>query len=228
MTIVASAVLLGLVVLVGSASAQTPKVGDTFKDCPQCPKMVVVPAGSFRMGSPDREPNRAANEGPIRPVSFARSFAIGKFELTVEEFEAFVTESGYVSIGCGLDGDRSWRSPGFAQTGRNPVVCVSWPGATAYVQWLSRKTRKPYRLPSEAEFEYAARAGTSTARYWGEDEGGCRQMNVLDRRGKTDFPGFPWRSLDCDDGFGATAPVGSYPANRFGLHDTLGNVIEWM
>jgi formylglycine-generating enzyme required for sulfatase activity len=133
---------------------------------------------------------------------------------------------------------RSWRDPGFDQTSdRYPAVCVSWNDAKAFIRWLSRKTGKTYRLPTEAEWEYAARAGTRTARYWGDDPNqACVHENVADR--STYETGFSrqsrktWsrpsgRRHDCDDGRYLIAPVGSYRANGFGLYDMLGNVWEW-
>ncbi len=118
---------------------------------------------------------------------------------------------------------QGWRDLGYRQTEREPVVCVNWQDARAYAEWLSRQTDKTYRLLSEAEWEYVARAGTKTARYWGErEEGQCRYVNGADSR--TDLS---WR-IGCDDGYARTAPVGSYAANGFGLYDVLGNVHEWV
>ena len=123
---------------------------------------------------------------------------------------------------------RSWKKPGFKQGGNHPVVCVSWDEAKAYVGWLSRKTGETYRLLSEAEWEYAARAGTRTARHWGAGEiGQCRYANGADRKLKKRYK---WRSkaASCDDGHVHTSPAGTYQANGFGLHDMLGNVHEWV
>jgi formylglycine-generating enzyme required for sulfatase activity len=114
-------------------------------------------------------------------------------------------------------GDSCWRNPGFDQTYRDPVVCVNWGDARAYAGWLSQVTGKSYRLPSEAEWEYAARAGTTTGRYWGDDlKDVCTYANVLE-------VGF-----ECQDGFSNTAPVGKHKPNAFRLHDMLGNVAEWV
>jgi formylglycine-generating enzyme required for sulfatase activity len=122
----------------------------------------------------------------------------------------------------------SWGDVGFAQTPRDPVVCVSYRDAKAYVAWLRRKTGKPYRLATDAEWEYAARAGTKTEYYWGNDaDQACQHGNVPDQTWKqaTDGSGEP---LKCNDGHATTAPVGSFPANPFGLHDILGNVAEFV
>src|SRR5262245_38780034 len=154
--------------------------GAAFQDCAECPRMVVVPAGEFTMGSPAAETGRGLDEGPQRPVAIAQAFAMGRSEVTVAEFRRFVEEAGYRTEaerdaraqGCsGFVYDdpvaraaaqpfTSWRSPGLAQAqaDSHPVLCVSWNDARAYAQWLSKKTGRRYRLPSEAEWEYAARA----------------------------------------------------------------------
>ncbi len=202
----------------------------SFRDCPECPEMVVVPAGSYRMGSPSYEQGRQENEGPVHEVTIAAPFAIGVYEVTVAEFGRFVDETGY-SAGSSCrtydsGADRDWRNPGFRQSGRHPVACVSWNDAQAYAAWLSRKTGEEYRLPSESQWEYAARAGTSAARPWGEGESGqCRHANGADESAKENYP---WvRVASCRDGHERTAPVGSFGANGWGLHDMLGNVWEW-
>ena len=138
--------------------------GRMFRDCPDCPEMIVIPAGSFLMGSPDDEEGRYKDEGPRRLVRIEKPFAIGKYEVTRREFEAFIRETGRDMGGdCWYwdseeskpkkGGARSWRSPGFGQTDLDPVVCVSWEDAKMYVEWLSDKTGKRYRLPSESEWE---------------------------------------------------------------------------
>ena len=208
--------------------------GDTFRDCPECPEMVVVPAGRFEMGSPASEADRHVNEGPVHRVTFARPFAVGVHEVTRGEFARFVSATGRSMGACNVwDGkewkERSgsnWKMPGFSQTDAHPVVCVNWNDAKAYVRWLSGRTGEEYRLLSEAEWEYVARAGTRTARYWGEGESGqCRYANGADRTAKRHNSG--WTVADCDDGHYLTAPVGSFHANGYKLHDVLGNVWEW-
>ena len=188
--------------------------GTKFRDCPECPEMVVVPAGSFMMGSPASEEGRRDDEGPVRRVTIAELFAVGVHEVTFGEWDACVSAGG-------CDGyrpdDRGWGR------GNRPVIRVNWDDARAYVDWLSGETGESYRLLSESEWEYAARSGTSTARYWGESESGqCRYANGADA--STDFD---WRT-GCDDGYSRTAPVGSFAANVFGLHDMSGNVFEWV
>jgi formylglycine-generating enzyme required for sulfatase activity len=124
------------------------------------------------------------------------------------------------------DLSKSWRNPSYPQNDRHPVACVSWDDAKVYTAWLSRKTGKSYRLATEAEWEYAARAGTSTARHWGDDGNqGCGYANVAAQ--KTKFLASPWALANCNDGHTYTAPVGSFRTNAFGLHDTIGNVWEW-
>ena len=209
--------------------------GDTFRDCPDCPEMVVVPAGSFRMG--DLQGGGDDDERPVHTVTIARPFAVGKYEVTRGEFAAFVEATGHhTGVSCWVDAGggewkdlagHGWRDPRFSQTDRDPVVCVSWDEAKAYAAWISRKTGKRYRLPSESEWEYAARAGTSAALYWGSDpDRACGYANVADRSAKDQYSG--WMIHDCRDGHVNTSPVGSYEANAFGLHDTLGNVWEWV
>lgn len=207
--------------------------GKEFEDCSGCPKMVVIPGGSFVMGSPADEADRRDTEGPQRTVDVAR-FALGKTEVTRGEFRKFVRDTGRKGSGCVVfDGTywveqsgRSWDDAGFDQTDEHPVVCVSWSDAQAYVQWLSQRSGHAYRLASEAEWEYAARAGKRTVRHWGNgDSESCRYGNVGDRATKQKFN--RWQTADCDDGAVYTAPVGRFRPNDFGLHDMLGNVWEW-
>ncbi len=221
--------------------------GTVFQDCPECPRMVVIPAGEFIMGSPAAEAGRGVDEGPQRQVSIAQAFALGRSEVTVAEFRRFADESGYrteaerdaraqgcsgfiyadpLAAGPAAQAVTSWRSPGLAQAESHPVLCVSWNDARAYAQWLSKRTGKRYRLPTEAEWEYAARAGSVAARYWGDDpDQACRFANVADQsRFQTWSFG---QKHECTDGHYFTAPAGGYAPNRFGLHDMLGNAWEW-
>jgi formylglycine-generating enzyme required for sulfatase activity len=213
--------------------------GQVFKDCADCPEMVVVPAGFFLMGSPAREEGRTTDEGPQHKVSIPRPLAIGRTEVTRAQFARFVADTGHKSDGgCYAWGatkqefakraDANWNNPGFAQGDDHPVVCVSWDDTKLYTQWLAKKTGKNYRLLSEAEWEYAARAGTETARYWGEtfDPEGCKYANVADSSAKKAL-GKNWSYANCDDGQAYTAPVRSYEANKFGLYDMIGNAWEW-
>ena len=212
--------------------------GSVFRDCSQCPEMVVVPSGSYEMGSPAFEEGRENDEGPVHRVTIAEPLAVGVYEITRGEFERFVQATGY-SMGntCWIfmpesgkfekHSDHHWRDPGFTQTDQHPVVCVSWRDAQAYVRWLSRETGKSYRLLSEAEWEYVARGGTATAWYWGDDETDqCLHANGLDRSAKHRYP--KWKAVGCDDGAVHTSEAGKYKANAFGLHDVSGNVGEWV
>jgi len=211
---------------------------NTFHDCQDCPAMTAVPGGSFEMGSPKDESGRFDNEGPVHHVA-VQSFFISRAPITRAEFSAFVKDSGYdAGGGCwtltkagapAIQRDRDWRNPGYPQDQSHPAVCISWNDAKAYVEWLSRKSGKPYRLPAEAEWEYAARGGTTTARYWGDAPAdACAYGNVWDRTGKGSVP-VPSSSEvhDCDDGFAYTSPVARYKPNSFGLYDMLGNVLQW-
>ena len=222
-----------------AARRRGPAVGERFRDCDGtwCPELVVVPSGSFMMGSPSSEAGRANDEGPLHRVRIAERFAVGVTEVTRGQWSVFVSETGhstgdscwtYESGEWNKRSGRSWRNPGYSQSDGHPVVCVSWEDAQAYVGWLSRKTGKSYRLLSESEWEYVARAGTSTARYWGEGEANqCRHVNGADRMLKERYGDSNWTTAGCRDGHVHTAPVGSFEANGYGLHDVLGNVGEW-
>jgi len=191
-----------------------------FRDCPNCPQMVVVPAGHFTMGAQPKEPGGIPAELPAHPVTVGAAFAIGKFDITRAQFAAFAEATRYKP-----DSKCDWRTPRvhgkpMNQTDADPVVCVSWRDATAYAAWLTRKTGKAYRLPSEAEWEYAARAGSTSLRPWGDS------ITHGDANYGTD---------GCCSGFAAgmdrwlyTSPVGSFPANGFRLYDMLGNVWQWV
>ena len=200
----------------------------TFQDCRDCPTMVGIPAGHFIMGSPTSEPGRHQSEAP-HAVTIPHPFAIGVTDVTVAQFAQFAAATHFTPApgGCfGLSGLkwsrrpwRSWDDPGYAQTPNDPVVCLTWSETEAYLSWLSRKTGKAYRLPSSAEWEYAARAGSTTARPWGDG------ISRSDANYGND-QGAPW--AEGDDHWDYTSPVGSFPPNRFGLYDMLGNVWEWM
>jgi formylglycine-generating enzyme len=224
--------------LIASCHAETITPANTrLIDCPDCPEMMIIPAGSFIMGSPVTEDGRKANEYPMHLVSIAHAFAIGKFEITRGQFAEFVHATGQIlNDGCwamenGKYTDspvRNWRDPSYPQADNHPAACISWHEAQAYTAWLSQKTGNHYRLPSEAEWEYAARGNRHTARYWGESaDQACDYANVMDTTGRAEVPNVQW-GHHCTDGFVFTAPVGSKKPNPFGLYDMLGNVWEWV
>jgi formylglycine-generating enzyme required for sulfatase activity len=200
--------------------------------------MIVLPAGEFMMGSPASENGHADVEGLPRRVTISRQIAMGKFEVTVEQMSAFIAETGMnVGGSCHLIPDPSrtvavWGeptasmlAPGFAITPSHPAVCISWHDAQSYVAWLQRRTGKPYRLPTEAEWEYAARAGTSTRYSFGNDETSlCGYARFADLGSQ-----FGWGD-GCRNNVATygTAPVGSLKPNPWGLFDMHGNVAEWV
>jgi formylglycine-generating enzyme required for sulfatase activity len=193
--------------------------------------LVRVRPGSFLMGSPDTEPGRDNDEGPVHRVEITRGFDAGIYEVTRGQFAAFVEESGYVTEaerqGWSLawrNGKMeripgsSWRNPGFGQDDSHPVVCVSWNDAAAFCGWLGQKENRIYRLPTEAQWEYCCRAGTETRFSFGNRyEDLCRYGNYADAAAQ-DYP---------PDGHEFTAPAGSYAPNAFGIYDMHGNVWEW-
>lgn len=198
--------------------------------------------------------HRASKSEPVTEILIKHGFAIGKFELTRGEFAEFVRETSYVlpdNKGCWnpygrpakppannprrasgrneLIADASWQNPTYPQTDRHPVVCVAWADIQAYLAWLSKKTGKTYRLPSESEWEYAARAGTNTVRPWETDDNTavCRYANLTDlSRVPLGIDPAPDSVFQCNDRYPYTAPVGSFPPNKFGLHDMIGNIWE--
>jgi formylglycine-generating enzyme required for sulfatase activity len=226
-----AAALFGLAGIIGIAplAAADPQPEREFQECTDCPVMVAIPAGSFVMGSPTTERGRFDSEGPQHAVA-VRAFAMSKLLVTSAEFLGFLRQTGYQPIPCNAVLSFVWHSPGGGRayppvsTGPPtwPADCLSWDDAEAYLAWLNRKvaglpsarqaTGGPYRLPSEAEWEYAARAGTTTARWWGEAIGvGRANCNGC---------GSAW------DG-SLLAPVGSFGPNPFGLFDMLGNVWQF-
>lgn len=229
----------GAVLPIGSAHARHSTI----------PVMVRILPGQFVAGSPSAETDAvhypqesAGREQPQRRVTVARAFAIGRTEVTRGQFAAFVAATGWKGMGaCSVLADASgnawhadpnanWHNPGFAQTDRHPVVCVDLADAENYARWLSTRTGRRFRLPSNTEWEYAARAGTTTSVWWAPSASPCRYANVSDaararvhNRGIAD----PTKFFRCNDGHVGTAPVGSFRRNPWGLYDVIGNVWEW-
>ena len=242
------AFLVALLLLAAApATAQQTPAADS-RDCEVCPELALVPPGQFRMGSapdaPELEPGRG--ESPAVALSFARPFLISKREISNGEYRRFVDATGAKpAVGCRVwaggqwiqDQDRSWRDPGFAAAPRDdePVVCVSWDDARSYAEWLSAESGKRYRLPSEAEWEYVARGGTSFPRYWGENDSredlalslACDHANVYDSSA-IDVLRLPVPNARCSDRATALAPVAQYKPNAFGVYDIIGNAREWV
>lgn len=196
--------------------------------CDWRPETVLVPEGRFQMGSPCDEGGRLAVEGPQQLVTIEKPFAAGKFAVTVDQFAAFIAESGHpVGATCrqwnGIDWHEkhgSFHSPGFGQAGDHPAVCVSWEDARAYVAWLSSKCEQRFRLLTETEWEYVARARTVTPYWWGASiTPNQANYNASTTRDSDAYSG-PSRQH--------TMPVGDYEPNPWGLHQVHGNVWEWV
>jgi sulfatase modifying factor 1 len=224
-----------------------------FTDCAHCPRMVTLTGGVYTMGSSPDEPERRKFEGPQPDVTVA-TFAIGETEVTRAQYAVFVKDTKRATGGCftygfssfrddtAIDAKASWRDPGFKQTAEHPAVCVSWRDAHDYAAWLASKTGRPYRLPSEAEWEYAARAGTATIFFWGTDEErACAFANGADPTLLRALPqlheeiAFSMREGDagarfvkCSDGSAFTSPARRYRPNAFGLYDIIGNAWEYV
>ena len=243
--------VLALLALLAAAPAfaqQAPRAAAPATDCPECPVLALVPPGNYRIGTPPdaAEVDLATGESPPVDISLSKPFYVSATEITVGAFRRFVEDSGYEPpLGCRVwragqwvqDRDRSWRDPGFAQppADGDPVVCVSWEDARAYADWLAGKSGLRYRLPSESEWEYVARGGTSFPRFWGAEDSqeavsvalACDYANVYDRSAVDAFS-FPWPNANCSDGVAGPAAAGRYKPNAFGAYDVIGNVREWL
>lgn len=223
----------------GSVEEPNLKPRTTFRDCEGCPIMVVVAPGTFEMGSPADEKGHRPSEAPQTGITFKKPLAIGQFEITVYQFGEFLRDTGYTmrktcsvlpetaasEDGVRKQGGVSWENPGFDQSGTQPVVCVTWNDAQAYIKWLSVKTGFAYRLLSEAEWEYAARAGSKGAYHSGDSvQDICSFANVADSSAP-----FPWKTQLCRDYVAAqTSEAGRFGANSFRVHDMMGNASEWV
>ncbi len=213
------------------------RVGSEFSDCSDCPAMVVVPRGRFRMGSPDSKRAVYNHEGPNHAISIAYPLAIAKFPITRNQWVAFVSATGHDPARClGWDAKQQkplitqfdWQSPDAPKFGDYPMVCIDWRAASAYADWLSRNTGRKYRLLSESEYEYANRAGGTTLYPWGDSESeACTHANVLDLDSDAAKVSSGTMVFQCHDGFSGISPVGKFPPNAFGLYDMVGNVSEW-
>lgn len=184
------------------------RVGAVFQDAPFAPEMVVVPPGEFMMGSPPDEPGRQESEGPLHSVTIPQGFAVGRFPVTFDEWDFAQDDKELEEIGRMIQHRPS--DPGWGR-GRHPVINVSWKDARAYVKWLRAKTGRPYRLLSEAQWEYAARAGSQTAFSFGGSE--------------VELDDYAWHASNSKI---RTHPVGKKKPNAFGLYDVHGNVWEWV
>jgi formylglycine-generating enzyme required for sulfatase activity len=220
--------LLPLIISAPLLAGEAAKQKGTFE-----PEMVTIPGGSFHMG--DLSGTGYSNQGPAHQVTI-EPFQMGKYEVTKAEFASFIKASGYQTdaekntdgdMGCLVDkggnwewqAGTSWQKHLFKQTDNDPVVCISWNDASAYIEWLKGQSGKNYRLPTEAEWEHAARAGSKTLYPWG-DEASHEHANY----GKDECCG---GFIQGRDQWEHTSPVGSFPANAYGLHDMHGNVWEW-
>ena len=210
-------------------------------------KLALIPAGKFMMGSPDGEKDHQAEESPQHEMTISKPFYMGITHVTVDQFAAFVKDSGYKtdaekagwSVGFEIKDGKidfkkvdgcSWRNPSFDQKGDHPVVQVSWNDAKAFCEWFSKKSGKTVVLPTEAQWEYSCRAGAKTAYPWGDDpDAGKGWANAADQSLKKKLPNAPatLTFFSWDDGFVFTSPAGSFKANAFGLYDMTGNAWQW-
>lgn len=230
---------LALQLFMSAAFAADPNA--PFRDCPDCPEMQRIPAGTFVMGTPGapaQGDTRAESQATV--VRIVRPFAMGRTEVTRREFRVFLIETAYEQKGdCVIWDDEQSRfsidrpadsgdSADAELSDDQPAACVSWHDARAYVQWLAKKTGKPYRLPSESEWEYAARAGSASQWPWGDQASdGCDFANTYDLTGREHYA-LGWDPVRCRDGYPGLAPVGALRPNALGVYDLIGNVAEWV
>jgi formylglycine-generating enzyme required for sulfatase activity len=224
------AALVSAGALTAASPRHSPEPGDrAFRECPDCPEMLGIPAGTFVMGSPPSEPGRFDTEGPQHVVRI-KAFALGKYDITSAQFLGFLKDTRYQPVACNATLGMGWRAqahgpayaPSYDEPPKWPAVCLDWRDADAYIAWLNAKVRRlrpeltegkgPYRLPSEAEWEYASRAGTRTARWWGDAIG----VNNANCNGC----GSKWDNRLLTD-------TDSFAPNPFGLYGVLGNAWQW-
>lgn len=239
------ALFLLVIAVSGCASTGGYKVA---RDCEHCPEMVAIPAGVAILGAGADDKFRNADELPERRFTIRERFLVSRYEITRDQYEAFVRAT---SRGVGgdcltdrrklgvwqYDAATTFRDPGFAQGGDHPVACVNWDEAQAYVAWLNTQTSGGYRLLTEVEWEYVARGGAAQnfAYPWGNDPArGCPSANTFDRTALKKYAGMDtsgykvYDPMECSDELLNTSPVGSLKANEFGVHDIIGNVAEWV
>jgi formylglycine-generating enzyme required for sulfatase activity len=226
------------------SASQTYKPFEHFQDCDVCSEMIVLPPGKYMMGATAQEflgatgyQSSYSYESPQHPVN-VKSFAIAKFNVTRRQFSIFAKETGFIGKGCKIfnghnwivNSDADWQNPGFRQTDQDPVICISWDDTQKFIAWLNSKVSsgsKSYRLPTEEEWEYAARAGTTTPTYWGSDRTlQCEYENARDL--SKEKAGLDGPHVNCDVGYLRTAPVGSFQPNPWGFFDMLGNAYQWV
>lgn len=208
--------LLVFCAVAAAAHGQSLQPGATFRDCETCPEMVVIPAGAFEMRTAPWGPGYPHNEGYFYPVTFPRPFAIGKYEITFAEWDVCVAAGQ-----CEALDDAGWGR------GSRPAMNLSWTQAVQFAKWLSASTGHIYRLPTNSEWEYSARAGRGMNRFFDIPASEvCKHGNVYDQTAHAEFE-FGWKPVPCKDGQTVTAPVGQYLPNAFGLYDAIGNVFEW-
>ncbi len=239
------AVFLLAVAVSGCASTGGYKVA---RDCEHCPEMVVIPAGAAIVGAGADDKFRNADELPERRFAIRERFLVSRYEITLDQYEAFVRATNRAVGGDCLtdrrkrgdwqyDAATTFRDPGFKQAGDHPVACVNWDEAQAYVAWLNTQTSGGYRLLTEVEWEYVARGGATQnfAYPWGNDPaGGCSFANAFDSTTMQAYAGMDtsgykvFDPMDCSDDLLNTSPVGALKPNAFGVHDITGNVAEWV
>lgn len=239
---------VGISSIIAASACAGRATRDHVAPCAWCPEMVTVPAGTAVLGAGDSDVVRNADELPERRVAVSVPFEVGRYEVTRGQYEAFVRATGRgVQGGCltdrvtrgswVVDSSTTFRDPGFPQGDDHPVACVNWDDAEAYVAWLNTQTSGEYRLLTEMEWEYVARAGVvrNTQYPWGNDpDRGCAFANGFDATARQAYAGADtaghrvYDPLRCVDGWLKTSPVGSLAANGFGVHDMIGNVSEWV
>jgi formylglycine-generating enzyme len=230
---------LAVLIFLATVPAARAEVSESpvFRDCKQCPELVRIRPGSFAMGSTAEDsaaaqvrPDRASAEQPRHEVRIAQPFAIGKYEITVAEFDLFARATGFTAPSCLVlkgktwlpDNTANWRNPGYAVTPRHAATCLSHSDFQRYLDWLSAQTGQRYRFPSEAEWEYVAATGRRRS------ANNCRDGNAADAAFAKVFPLAGWRKAECNDGHAAGSAVGAFQANKFGVFDLAGDVAEFV